>query len=80
MVEGISNASRIRGDRPDGDPVSSRLYISVAERIQPHVPKPTEIKQALGRLTPEERLYILQRARMLSNYSKAVEEALGTPK
>ena len=58
----------------------SRLYISVAERIQPHVPKPTEIKQALGRLTPEERLYILQRARMLSNYSKAVEEALGTPK
>jgi hypothetical protein len=35
-----------------------------------------EIKEALGRLTPEERQYILLRARMLANYSKAVEEAV----
>ena len=55
----------------------SRLYVSLSERMLPHVPKPIEIKEALGRLTPEERLYILQRARMLSHYSKAVEEAVG---
>src|SRR5919201_1986560 len=53
----------------------SRLYVSLAERLHPSVPKSAEIKDALGRLTPEERLYILTRAKMLANYSKAVEEA-----
>ena len=55
----------------------SRLYISLSEKLHPHVPNSIEIKEALGRLTPEERLYILQRARMLATYSKAVEEAVG---
>src|SRR6266481_8068971 len=54
----------------------SRVYISLSEKLHPHVPKSIEIKEALGRLTPEERLYILQRARVLSHYSKAVEEAV----
>ena len=54
----------------------SRLYISLSEKLQPNVPKSTDIKQALGRLTPEERLYILQRARVLSHYSTVVEEAV----
>jgi len=54
----------------------SRLYVLMAERLHPHVPKSVEIKEAVGRLTPEERLYILQRARMMSHYSKAVEEAV----
>jgi hypothetical protein len=58
----------------------SRLYISMTEKMHPHVPKPIEIKEALGRLTPEERLYILQRAKMLAHYSKAVEEAVGSMK
>jgi len=58
----------------------SRLYISLSEKLHPHVPKSIEIKEALGRLTPEERLYILQRARMLAHYSKAVEEAVGSMK
>jgi hypothetical protein len=40
------------------------------------VPRAIEIKEALGRLTPEERQYILLRARMLVTYSKAVEEAV----
>jgi hypothetical protein len=40
------------------------------------VPKSLEIKEAVGRLTPEERLYILQRARLMSTFSKAVEEAV----
>ena len=40
------------------------------------MPESIEIKEAVGRLTPEERLYILQRARMMSHYSKAVEEAV----
>ena len=50
--------------------------ISLSEKLHPHVPKSIEIKEAVGRLTPEERLYILQRARVLSHYSKAVEEAV----
>jgi hypothetical protein len=54
----------------------SRIYISMSEKLHPHVPKSIEIKEAVGRLTPEERLYILQRARMMSHYSKAVEEAV----
>jgi len=56
----------------------TRLYIELSEKLHPHVPKPIEIKKALGRLTPEERKYILVRARMLSSYSKAVEEAIGS--
>src|SRR5262245_47084757 len=58
----------------------SRLYIELSEKLHPHVPKSIEIKEALGRLTPEERKYILVRARMLSTYSKAVEEAIGSMK
>ena len=54
----------------------SRLYIEMSEKLQPQVPKSIEIEEALGRLTPEERKYILVRARMLANYSKAVEEAV----
>ena len=54
----------------------SRLYIEMSEKLHPHVPKSIEIKEALGRLTPEEKHYILVRARMLANYSKAVEEAV----
>ena len=57
------------------DPIAllfpSRLYIELSEKLQPQVPTSTEIKHALGRLTPEERLYILRRARMLLSYSKA---------
>lgn len=58
----------------------SRLYVTLSERLHPHVPKSAEIKEALGRLTPEERLYILTRAKMLANYSRAVEEAVGSIK
>jgi hypothetical protein len=54
----------------------SRIYISMSEKLHPHVPKSMEIKEAVGRLTPEERLYILGRARMMSTFSKAVEEAV----
>jgi hypothetical protein len=58
----------------------SRLYIELSEKLHPQVPKSGEIKEALGRLTPEERQYILVRARMLANYSKAVEEAVAGSK
>ncbi len=58
----------------------SRLYIELTEKLHPQVPKSVDIKEALGRLTPEERLYILARARMLASYSKAVEEAVGSMK
>jgi hypothetical protein len=54
----------------------SRLYVALAEKLHPQVPRAIEIKEALGRLTPEERQYILLRARMLVTYSKAVEEAV----
>ena len=64
------------------DPIAllfpSRLYIELSEKLQPQVPTSTEIKHALGRLTPEERLYILRRARLLLSYSKAVQEAVGS--
>ena len=33
----------------------SRLYMSMSEKLHPHVPKSVEIKEAVGRLTPEER-------------------------
>ena len=55
----------------------SRLYVLMSEKLHPHVQKSIEIKEAIGRLTPAEMLYILQRARMLSTYSKAGEEAVG---
>jgi len=58
----------------------SRLYVTLSERLHPHVPKSVEIKEALGWLTPEERLYILTRAKMMASYSKAVEEAVGSMK
>jgi hypothetical protein len=58
----------------------SRLYIELSEKLRPNVPKAIEIKEALGRLTPAERKYILVRARILSSYSKAVEEAVGSMK
>jgi hypothetical protein len=54
----------------------SRLYVALSEKLHPPVPRAIEIKEALGRLTPEERQYILLRARMLVTYSKAVEEAV----
>ena len=58
----------------------SRIYIELSEKLHPHVPKSLEIKEAVGRLTPEERKYILVRARMMSTYSRAVEEAVGSIK
>jgi len=58
----------------------SRLYVELSEKLHTQVPRSIEIKEALGRLTPEERQYILLRARMLSSYSKAVEEAVGSMK
>jgi len=54
----------------------SRIYISMSEKLHPHVPKSVEIKEALGRLTPEERLYILQRARILAAYKKMMAALL----
>jgi hypothetical protein len=63
------------------DPIAllfpSRLYIELSEKLQPQVPTPTEIKHALGPLTPEERRYIVRRARVLLSYSEAVQEAVG---
>ena len=38
----------------------SRIYMSMSEKLHPHVPKSIEIKEAVGRLTPEERHYILR--------------------
>ena len=66
------------------DPIAllfpTRLYTALSEKLHPNAPKAIEIKEALGRLTPTERKYILARARMLSSYSKAVEEAVGSMK
>ena len=54
----------------------SRLYLELSEKLHTQAPKSNEIRQALGRLTPQERKYILVRARMLSTCSKAVEDAM----
>ena len=37
-------------------------YVSMSEKLHLHVPESVEIKDAVGRLTSEERLYILRRA------------------
>ena len=56
----------------------SRLYLELSEKLHAPVPKSDEIGRALGRLTPQERKYILLRARMLSTCSKAVEDAMAS--
>ena len=57
----------------------SRIYISMSEKLHPHVPKSIEIKEAVGRLTPEERLYILQRARNLAHFGGTPASVLRRP-
>ena len=56
----------------------SRLYLELSGKLHAQVPKSNEIRQALGRLTPQERKYILVRARMLATCSKAVEDAMAS--
>jgi hypothetical protein len=62
------------------DPIAllfpARLYVELSEKLHPNAPTAIEIREALRRLTPAERRYILARARMLSSYSKAVVEAV----
>ncbi len=45
-------------------------------RHHPHVPPTTDLQEVLSKVTPEEREFALNRARVLIQYGKAVEEAL----
>jgi DNA-directed RNA polymerase specialized sigma24 family protein len=56
----------------------SRLYIELSEKLHPHVPKSIEIKEALGRLTPEHREAIIARVELGYTYEE-LAQALGKP-
>jgi hypothetical protein len=53
------------------------VYVIIAEKLHPHEPKVAEIREAAKSLTPEERGFILTRARALAKSAQAVVDALG---
>jgi hypothetical protein len=58
----------------------NRIYVITAEKLHPHVPKVAEIQEAMSDMTPEERTFVVARARALGAYAKAVEEAAAAGK
>jgi len=53
------------------------VYVVLAEKLHPHVPKVAEIQEAVKNLTQEERAFVRAKARVLADYAKAVTEAVG---
>jgi hypothetical protein len=60
--------------------LSGRAYLIWVEKRHPHVPKVSEIQEALRGITSEERKDILNRTKNLAEYAKAVDEAITTMK
>jgi hypothetical protein len=60
--------------------LSGKAYLIWVEQHHPHVPKVSEIQEALRGITADERKGILNRTRNLADYAKAVEEAITTMK
>jgi hypothetical protein len=54
----------------------SSVYAKIVEMLHPHVPSVAEIAEAAKGMTAEQRSFVLARARILSAYGKAVEEAM----
>jgi len=59
---------------------SGRAYLILIEKLHPHVPKVAEIQEAARSLSPEEKSFALARARALTAYGRAVEEAIAALK
>ncbi|HWA72718.1 MAG TPA: hypothetical protein VG937_10295 [Polyangiaceae bacterium] len=51
-------------------------YIAITEKNHPHVPKVADIREATKGLSNQERAFVLSKARALTAFAKAVEEAL----
>ncbi len=60
--------------------LSGKAYLIWVEKHFPHVPKVSEIQEALQAMTPEDQKAALSRAKTLAAYGKAVEEAIATMK
>jgi hypothetical protein len=58
--------------------LSGRAYLIWVEKHHPHVPKVSEVQEALRGVTPEDRKEILTRAKNMAEYAKAVDEAIAT--
>jgi hypothetical protein len=52
------------------------VYIRIVEKLHPHVPKVAEVAEAATALTPQEKSFVLARARTVIAYGQAVEKAL----
>ena len=57
--------------------LSEKAYQIWVEQHYPHVPKVSEVQTALRAMSPEEQGAALGRARILTEYGKIVEEAVG---
>lgn len=72
------------GDYTAIDPLAiifpSAVYVRLAEKLHPHLPAIAEIQEVAKGMSPEERRFVLTRARTLSAYAKAVEEAVSAVK
>ena len=55
----------------------SSVYVIVAEKLHPHVPKVADVREGVRDLTPQEKQLVLSRARTLGACAKVIEEALG---
>jgi hypothetical protein len=54
-----------------------KAYLIWVEKNHPHVPKVAEIREVLGSLSDEERRNVQAQAKVLAEFSKNVQEALG---
>ncbi len=57
--------------------LSEKAYLIWVEQHYPHVPRVSEVAAALRVMTHEEQRAALSRARTLTEYGQAVEEAIG---
>ena len=53
------------------------IYVILAEKLHPHVPKVEQLREAMSSLKPEEKAFVVARARVLGEYAKVVQEAAG---
>lgn len=60
--------------------LSGKAYLIWVEIHHPHVPKVSELQEAVRAMTPEEQKAALSRAKTMAAYGKVVEEAIATMK
>jgi len=60
--------------------LSGKAYLIWVEIHHPHVPKVSELQEAVRAMTAEEQKAALSRAKTMAAYGKVVEEAIATMK